>query len=212
MKKDALYYFSSPVVYFKFYQQLDIYNGWKIQKGLLNDRGKKIQEKPYTKTLREAFFKKGFFRRQVSIAEIVSWLDTMTIFARYLRLLSSKLEAIEFAGIKIYVEYMIQMSKKMRVDYVVEYKNRLLLLEFRTVSTFDKIRPTWDVKFRELLIYKELMGYYKPERDIILYAFISMYEYDDSGLIVKQRNYNDNQVRYLVEYTMKYLIAKKQLL
>lgn len=212
MKEDSLYTFSSPQEFLKFYQELNFYGEWKIQKGLLNKRGTMIESKHYVKMLRERFNKKGFFRKRVSIAEIVSWLDTMYIIKRFLINLRARLDSKCYGDIIIHVEYMIKMSKKMRIDYVFEYENKLLLIEFRTVSKFEKIRPTWEMKFHELMIYKELLQYYIRQKSIILYAFIAMFEYDKAELIVKNYQYNDNQVKYLTEYTIKYLIQKNEYL
>jgi len=209
MKEDTLLFFNSPSELISFIYELDIYNGWKIQQGRMNDRGSKIYDRQYVKILRDAFNNRDFFRRKVSIAEIVSWLDTLTLVKRLLVSLRSQLDNEEYDGIKIYCEYMIQMSKKMRIDYVLEYDDRLLLLEFRTVSNFEKLRPTWQMKFHELLVYKELMGYYLPNQYVRLYAFISMYEYEGNTLIKKHKEYNDNQVTHLTEYIKRYLFNKK---
>jgi hypothetical protein len=84
----------------------------------------------------------------------------------------------------------------------------LLLLEFRTVNRFEKLRSTWQMKFQELQIYKELMSYYLPDKTIRVYSFIAMYEYDRGKLDVVQKQYNDNQVNYLTEYIQRYLVTK----
>jgi hypothetical protein len=158
--------------------------------------------------LRERFDNRDFFRQRVSIAEIVSWLDTMSLMRRLVESLRAKLGRDVAEQIHIYCEYMIQMSKKMRIDYVLEYEDRLLLLEFRTVNRFEKLRSTWQMKFQELQIYKELMSYYLPDKTIRVYSFIAMYEYDRGKLDVVQKQYNDNQVNYLTEYIQRYLVTK----
>lgn len=209
MKEDTLFYFSSPSELIKFIYELDIYNGWKIQSGRMNDRGSKIYDRRYVRILREAFNSRGFFRTKVTIAEIVSWLDTMTLVKRVLIALQKQLNPEDYDGIQIYCEYMIQMAKKMRIDYVFEFQDRLLLIEFRTVNNFEKLRSTWQMKFHELLVYKELMGYYLPDKQFRLYAFIAMYEYEGSSILHQHKEYNDNQVNYLAEYIKRYLIHKK---
>lgn len=206
MREDSLLYFNSPKDLKAFMQELDIYNGWKIRSGLMNDRGKLIEDKPYTKRLRDIFSKKGFFRTKVSIAEIVSWLDTMTIMDRLLIELERRLSNEVYNSLEISVEYMIQMSKKMRIDYMLIYNDRILLLEFRTVNTPDKIRPNWDIKFRELLIYKELMSYYMFNKTFRLYAFIALYEYNNKKISEYNVKYNKNQVTFLATFIEKYLI------
>lgn len=209
MKDDTLLYFQNPNTFIVFIYDLNMYYDWRIQSGLLNDRGRKITSKPYVEQLRKLFNDRNFFRKKVSIAEIVSWLDTMSIMKRLMISLQKGLTDEQYEGVQIYVEYMIQMSKKMRIDYILEYDDRLLLIEFRTVSKFEKLRPTWQMKFNELLVYKELLSYYKTDKKIYVYAFICMYEYNDSQLIVKQRQYNNNQIAYLTEYIKRYLITKK---
>lgn len=208
MKEDTLLFFETPSELIAYLHELDVYNGWKIQSGLLNDRGKQVYNSRYVTMLRNRFDNRDFFRTRVSIAEIVSWLDNMSLMRRLVESLRAKLGRETAEKIHIYCEYMIQMSKKMRIDYVLEYEDSLLLLEFRTVNKFEKLRSTWQYKFQELLIYKELMSYYLPNKTIRIYAFIAMFEYDNKRLDLVQKQYNDNQVAYLTEYIQRYLINK----
>lgn len=207
MKKDSLLYFSCPQDFEKFYCGLDVYAGWKIRKGIMNDRGKCIRDKSYTIILRNEFKKKAFFRKLVSLAEVVTWLDNMLIISRVLRELKDKVSHSEFSKIEISMEYVIRMSKRMRIDFVFKYKNNLLILEMRTVSSYDKIRSEWTRKFRELLIYKELISNY-CKSNVIVYALISMYEYDRKELVLKNRDYNTNQVNHLSRYIIEYLLSE----
>lgn len=206
MKEESLFYFQSPKEFKALLQELDIYNTWQIRHGLLNFRGNEIKDKRYTKYLRSVFKEKGFFRKEVSIAEIVSWLDTSSIMYRLFEELEKRLNDKVYNSIEISLEYMIQMSKKMRVDYLLIYNKTVLLIEFRTVDHFDKIRATWDYKFKELLQYKELMSYYLDDRIFRVYAFVPLYEYNDKVRIQKNYEYNNNQVQYLAEFIERYLI------
>jgi hypothetical protein len=205
MREDSLIFFNNPMEYSKFIASMDIYGEWRVQSGILNIRGKIIEDRSYVKKLRETFALKKFFRKKVSVAEVVSWLDNFTFVSRLLNYIKKSITVEEFNEISICFEYMIRMSKKMRVDYVIKYKNRVLLLEMRTVSDFEKIRPTWSKKFQELLVYKELMSYY-TDFQIILYAFITMFEYDGRKLNQKNQEYNNNQIEFLARYIIKYLI------
>lgn len=209
MKNNTLLFFENPSEFLAFLHELDLYYEWRIQKGLLNDRGKAISKRRYVIKLRKLFDNRDFFRKRVSIAEIVSWLDTMSIMKRLMISLQQSIPRNQYDDMKIYIEYVIEMSKKMRIDYVLEYDSKILLLEFRTVSKFEKIRPTWQMKFHELLVYKELMSYYLTTKDIYVYSFISMFEYNGSTLITKQRQYNNNQIAFLTEYLKRYIFMKK---
>lgn len=206
MRENSLIYFENPSQMMDFIDSLEIYNGWRIESGLLNDRGKLIEDKQYTKMLRDSFAKKGFFRKRVSLAEIVSWLDNLILIRRLFLDLKKQIPLKVFESMKISVEYMIEMSKKMRVDYLISYNNKVLILELRTVNSFSRIRSTWEMKFSELKVYKELMSYYMCDKNFYLFALIPMFEYDDNKKVPKNINYNNNQIKYLSEFIKKYLI------
>lgn len=206
MRKESLLFFDCPKELREFVKELDIYNGWKITNGLLNERGKLIQDKKYTNELRDLFREKDFFWKAVSIAEIISWLDNFVIIQRLLDKLEKKLTVAEFNKINISVEYMIKMSKKMRVDYLIIYNDNVLILEMRTVNSFDKIRSTWVKKFHELLVYKELMSYYILNKKFRLYALIPLYEYNENSRVSKHIINNGKQLDHLVEFIVRYII------
>ncbi len=208
MKKDSLGYFESPKEFLQFVDSLDIYNGWRITEGLMNTRGEIIRHKPYANQLREMFNSKKAFRREVSISEIVSWLDSFVIMTRMINVLRETVTNEDYNDIKIYFEYIIKMSKKMRIDFIIEYKGTLLLLEMRMLDNFRKIKGTWVKKKGELLIYKELIQNYVEDRRILTFALITLYEYNGKNENLAHINYNNNQVEYLAEYIRKFIIKK----
>ena len=209
MKEDSLAYFSEPHEYLKFIDTLNIYNGWKMSKGIMNARGELIRNKSYSYQLRKMFSVKKAFRREVSISEIVSWLDSFVIMTRIIEELHSSLSNEDYKKIEIHFEYIIKMSKKMRVDFVIKYKNTVLLLELRMVDNFKKIKGTWTKKKGELLIYKELIyNYIDNNIKILTFAFISLYEFDHREEEFSHSNYNNNQVKFLVEYINKFMVQK----
>ena len=208
MKKDSLGYFGCPKDFLQFVDSLDIYNGWRITKGLMNARGEVIRHKSYANQLRKMFSTKKAFRREVSISEIVSWLDSFVIMTRVVNVLRETVSNEEYNNIKIYFEYIIKMSKKMRVDFVIEYENTLLILELRMIDNFRKIRATWAKKKGELLIYKELMQNYIEDKRMLTYALVTLYEYDGRNEDIAHTNYNNNQAEYLAEYIRKFIIKR----
>lgn len=208
MKEDSLFYFSSPSEFKSFAYDLNIYNGWSLQKGLLNDRGRKIRNKVYTNRFIDIFEKKGFFRKKVSLAEIVSWLDNISVILRILERLEKELTIEMYQSIYIVMEYRIKLSKNMRIDFILGYKGRMILLEMRTLCGFEKIRQTWQKKFYELMIYKELLSYYRTEK-IIIYSMIILYEYDGKSRVEKHYDYNCNQIIHISRYINEYLLIEK---
>ena len=211
MINDSLFYFRKPTDFLKFIEKLNIYNDWKIGKGTMNQRGESIRNKGYTNYLRNKFNSKRMFRKSVSVSEIVSWLDSFVIMKRVLDKLSYSIEKNEFNEIKLYCEYMIKMSKKMRVDFVIRYKNIILLVEFRMVNNYTKIKTTWNKKKVELLIYKELIeNYIESDIKVLTFAFISLYEYDNKVLDKAHYDFNNNQVDFLVKYLIEFVIERQR--
>jgi len=187
--------------------KFNIVNEWKISSGTMNERGDYISNKWYCKHLKEKFNNKKFFRRSVSVGEIVSWIDSFSIMKRVFENLSSNIEQEEFDQLEVCCEYVIQMSKLMRVDYLLIFNKTVLLLEFRLVNDFEKIKSTWTKKKTELLIYKELCeNYFDKEIKVLTFAFISLYEYDRSIANIAHIDYNNNQVTFLSEYIRRFMI------
>jgi hypothetical protein len=81
------------------------------------------------------------------------------------------------------------------------------LLELRTVSNFNKLRATWEKKFHELLVYKELMNNYLAHKDLKVYALISLYEYAGKQKVYRHIENNEKQLDYLTDYLIKYTIV-----
>lgn len=198
--------FNNPEELIKFYYNLDIYETWKIQKGTLNTRGNKIKDRPYVNDLRDKFNECGFFRRSVSIAEIVSWIDGLSIMSRLCKKIIKETPYLIYNNLIIRMEYVIEYSKLMRIDYVFEYHERILLIELRMVDSFEKIRPTWNKKKLELLIYKELIENYIHGKKIFTYALITLYEFDSNRRVEKQIQYNNNQINHLYNYLRDLLL------
>ena len=211
MINESLFYFRNPTDFSTFIEKLNIYNDWKIGKGTMNTRGESIRNKGYTRYLRDRFNNKNMFRRSVSISEIVSWLDSFVIMKRLFDKLRENIERTEFDEIELYCEYVIKLSKNMRVDFVIRYKKIILIIEFRMVNNFSKIKTTWNKKKLELLVYKELMeNYIETYFRLLTFAFISLYEYDGKVIESLHFDYNNNQVDFLVRYLVEFVIKKQR--
>lgn len=207
MKNDSMLHFENLNEFRKFVNALDIYNGWKINSGILNYRGEQIRDKEYTKKLRKIFNDKKLFRRSVSISEIVSWLDSYLIINRFVNELEKAFLPDDFNKFEIYCEYKINLSKMRRIDYILAYGNKLLLLEFRLADKFTNLSNNWNKKMLELIIYKELLSnYINSETKIYLYAFISLPEYKDNDKLLKHIEYNNNSIKHMVQYVTEYIL------
>ena len=206
LSSNSMISFLNPDEYLLFMKKLRISPNWRIEKGILNTRGKKIEKKSYVYTLTKVFSEKKLFYRKVSIAEIVSWLDGFVIITRLLRHLKANVDIGVYSKLEIYMEYKIEMSKNRRIDYVFKYENRLLLVELRLSDRFPNLTNVWQKKELELIIYKELLSnYIPPNIEVIIYALVFMPEYDLNTEIYKNSEYNENNVSHLANYILKYL-------
>jgi len=209
MKNDCLLHFKNPYQFKNFIFELGIYNGWRIDCGLMNNRGKNIESRGYTKILRKLFEENKLFRKQVSIAEIVSFLDTFVHLERVLNLLISKEEQNIIKEIEILFEYKIEMSKMSRVDCIIKYKHRICLFELRTVDSFNKLKTAYDKKRIELMIYKDMMLNYMDKIDkIVVLPLIGLYEYKDKKLNQEFYENNLKNAEFACEYIQRYILQK----
>jgi hypothetical protein len=205
-KENSMISFKNLDDFIAFYTSLGIHGGWRIQSGLMNDRGEKIKNTAYVNHLRKLFMEKKLFRRNVSIAEIVSFLDGYELLFRITSELKKKISTEVFNEIMIYLEYKIPYSKNRRVDFIFEYNENLLLTEFRLSKDFPNQSGMWNKKELELLVYKELMSNYIDDKRIYLYAFIGMPEYKNSQKILKNVIYNEANIDFFVDYLITYLL------
>lgn len=204
---ESMLSFQNLFAFEDYYIQLNIYGTWKIQSGLLNNRGSKIIDKPYTRELKKAFNEKNLFRKSVSIAEVVSWLDSYEILRRIIHKIKEEVGLEVAMKILLFQEYLIRLSKARRVDYIFMYKNKILLVEFRISDHFPNMSNAWQKKELELIIYKELMkNYIKKDYNIYTYAFIMMPEYENKNPILKNIKYNNNNIDHFCEYLSTYLL------
>ena len=205
LENNAVLSFKSMNEFIEIMNEFKIPKKWKMQKGILNSRGFEIKDKEYVILLKDLFQKSKLFRRNVSIAEIVSWLDSFVVIKRLLSLMEEQEEV--FKDFEFYFEYKIEMSKNRRIDYIIRNHDKLLLIEFRSTEKFDNISSVWQKKELELLIYKELLCNYLPEEiKVRIYSFVMMPEYSDSTRIEKNAKYNNDNIKYLLEFIKKYLM------
>ncbi len=207
LKDDSMISFETPEQFRTFYENLLKGEQWKITTDTLNDRGYHSQDESYVKELRDLFNAKGLFRRSVSIAEIMSFMDSYYIMDKVFDALKKMLTPGDYNRINMCCEYRIKYSKNRRIDYILKYHNKILLIEFRLSATFPNMSSVWQKKETELLIYKELLNNYIPkECHILIYAFIAMPEYDKKRPIYKHIKYNNQNAQYFADYINEFLI------
>jgi hypothetical protein len=207
MEENHMLYFKYPWKFRQFLIENKLYNSWLIEEGLMNKRGNAIREKEYYKVLSGIFNEKELFRKKVSIAEVVTWLDSFVHVNRLITHLKDKLSIDEYKNLEIYFEYVIKLSKKSRIDCIIKYKNNYCLLEFKTINNFNLLKSSYDKKRLELMIYKDMLSnYFDKSSKLIVYPFIGLHEYKFKKLIEKHYEYNLSQSEYASEYIIEFLL------
>lgn len=207
MKNSVLLHFKNPIEFIEYIHQFDIYEDWRIQNGLMNDRGYSVAGSDFFVEIRRLFDLKEMFRKKVSIAEMTTWLDSFIHLERLCNLMIVNFSKEQLDKIEIGIEYVVKMSKKSRVDVVIKYLNKYCLLEFSTVKGFNKLKPAYDKKRLELMIYKDMMSnYIEYPSKIICYPFIGLYEYHGDKRQEKFYRNNINNISYAYEYLKKFLL------
>jgi len=209
MKNSTLLYFKNPMEFIEYINKFEVYRDWKIQNGLMNHRGFKVGGSDFFVEIRNLFDLKDMFYKKVSIAEMTTWLDSFIHLERLCKLMIANFCSAQLQEIEIGFEYVVKMSKKSRVDAIIKYRGRYCLFEFSTVSTFNKLKPTFDKKRLELMIYKDMMhNYIEYPSKIICYPFIGLFEYEDEERNEKYYNNNIKNISYAYDYIKKFLLAK----
>jgi hypothetical protein len=209
MEKDSLLYFNNPLEFIKYIHRFEVYKDWKIESGLMNDRGGKVANSDFFKEIRRLFELKGVFRKKVSVAEMVTWLDTFVHLERLFNIIIANYDNDYIKDIKIGFEYVVQMSKKSRIDCVIKYRNNYCLFEFTTVNKFTKLKASFDKKRIELIIYKDMMyNYISNKSKIICYPFVGLFEYHDGIRNNKFYINNKNNIAYAYDYLKAYILIK----
>lgn len=209
-KENSMIAFDSVLDFKGFLERLQMPSNWVITMEKNNLRGERVKDRPYVNYLRDLFMEKGLFRRNISIAEIVSLLDSYTIMMRVIKHLENMVGTARLKHLKMYSEYKIYFSKNRRIDYVLEYNNRLLLIEFRVSFTFPNLSSMWQKKETELLFYKELLSNYLPETyKVHLFAFIAMPEVDNGYRLPKHVKYNNDNSLFFAEYIKTFILDQE---
>lgn len=207
MKDSTLLHFGNPMEFVEYIHQFEIFEGWKIQCGLMNDRGYLVAGSDFFVEIRRLFDLKEIFRKKVSIAEMTTWLDSFVHLERLCNLMIANFTKEKLENIEVGFEYVVKMSKKSRVDVVVKYMSKYCLFEFSTVKSFSKLKTTYDKKRLELMIYKDMMNnYIEYPSKIICYPFIGLYEYENDKRQEKFYRNNINNITYAYEYLKKFLL------
>ncbi len=211
MSLNCLIHFNNEYLVKTFIKEYKV-EDWIIKAGRLNERGKEHINKTYVTTLKRLFNEKDLFYKEVSIAEVISWLDNLVHIKRLSDYLRSKVTASQFSVLEFIFEYKVKYAKNGRIDLLVKYNNTLCIVEFKNVDKFSLLRGAYREKGLEVLLYeKTLKTTLKKDYKIYSNVFIGLVEECDEVTLNNHIDNNKKNVRLLGDYIIDILIKKSKL-
>lgn len=127
---------------------------WKIRSESYKDRAETIRNYSYWNTLKEQFKNKKLTHWNISDEQMVSFFDTMHLM--YILLNSLKNDEIKNNTI-IIQEYQIEALNKPRIDYLLAYRNNIILIEFSKSNNYNNLSKDASAKQQQLNGYENAL-------------------------------------------------------
>ncbi len=173
----SLYTFDSYFTFKNFCFDLYRIDKWQIYDTDEKERIDILESRPYFQKLKTDFNSKNLSPYNITNKEVLSYLDTLSVLYKILENIQNQ----DFKkNVKIIMEYVPKLdSGKDRCDYVLAYRNILMLFEFGKCNDRLKIKDRMIEKEKELSYYesqiKKIIGneiiikkhaiIYQPEKD-----------------------------------------------
>lgn len=152
---------------------------WLVHDDTASSRRNQVYDKTYFMHLRKRAAEQGI---PASENEILSWLDTLNLLYYAFDRVNAEIRD----EIQIIQEYTIPLTNK-RADYMLVYKNKILIIEF----SFDKLGDEYrfETKLSQAINYKELLTNLLPSHiKVGTYTFMINPEVNQNGEQVKKYN------------------------
>ena len=127
-------------------------NKWYIPSETYDERIEKIKNEKYFNEIKDLFNNSELNRAKVQHKQVVSFLDTMYIMNKIFNEVHDDKIKKE---IKIITEYVIPDCSKQRVDYMLIFRNSILLIECTKVESYKKIKQKDEEKREQVKKYEE---------------------------------------------------------
>lgn len=188
----SLFTFENVDEFHEFITNRKVLSNWYIKQGDLEDRAKYLSNKKFFVNLKNAFEQNDLFYKTVSNSEVISWCDTLSIMNEVFDEDSVYMEELSFGvnkkwinskfhdGIKIVMEYRVPYFNHSRIDYILCFKDKLLIVEFSSCQNKKDLSKKVKKKYNEAMVYKDMLANYISEGvKIGTYAFCYLPEIDN---------------------------------
>lgn len=139
--------------YNKYVENLYKVSKWEIRPETYEERAKKLSKFSYWNILKDEFNEKKLTNKNLNDSQLVTYFDTMYLMYQLLNEITNEKIKNEM---KIIQEYRIDTLNKPRIDYLLTYRNDIILLEFGK-STPKDLSKSLTEKQRQLDGYKNAL-------------------------------------------------------
>lgn len=170
----------------------NLYNvtSWGIYPGTYSDRATVIKKYSYYNELKDEFNEKNLTNKPIGEEQIISFFDTMYLMYKILSQITD--EKIK-QDMKIIMEYVIPEPSKPRIDYMLVYRNSILLLEFSKANSIETISNEQGQKLQQVNGYATLLKSNINNTKIDINVAVGMYldESTDANIELTNRTIDD---------------------
>lgn len=194
--------------FLQFSKRLEDMN-WTIDKQLLKDRVLFYENVELFKELKREYIEKNISFFMLKDEEVITWLDTLLLLRRVILNLFQRGMMVEET--KIIMEYPFVLGNQMRSDYLIVFKQSVVILEFGMFNQDEKRKEErYTKKVQENIGHRHLLA---NLTNIDIYTYVMMYrpEFDFISHQRLKEHYSHNEVVVDNLATFLEIVIKKQL-
>lgn len=191
--------FESLEEFLNYTEKLYSVENWIISDLSYQERVEKLKNKTYFNIIKNEFNSKKLLNKELSNNQLVSYLDTMHLMHFIIK---EVLEENFYYNeeMKIIMEYLIPGNEKERVDYIIAFRNQLLLLEFSKANYFKEIKKIEKEKMQQVITYKERISKNLTNNiNIIIQTFIYLPTNDNNDNIENNIDYIEGKLNETID-------------
>jgi hypothetical protein len=193
--------------FLQFSKRLEDLN-WTIDKQLLKDRVTFYENVSLFIELKKEYIDKKISIFTLKDEEVITWLDTMLLLRRVMLVLFQR--GMMHEEIKIIMEYPFVLGNQMRSDYLIVFKQSVVILEFGMFNQDEKRKEErYTKKVQENIGHRHLLA---NLTNIDIYTYVLMYrpEFDFVSHQILKEHYHHNQGVVDNLATFLEIVIKKQ--
>lgn len=176
-KIKALNIFNSINEFLNYTKDLYDVEKWIIKPGDYKERAQRIESKDYYIKIKNLFNEKNLIDKHIACTQLITYFDTMHLMYKLLSKFNNELLKNE---LKIIQEYKIGTIENERPDYVLVFRNTIILLEFSKCDIGKNKNKTSNEKMNQLNNYENyLKQTLKDYSKINIYKYAIIYNSED---------------------------------